>query len=624
MSAGWGKKFGKGGTGKKVAAPRRPPRRRPVRRAQVISPFGVGAMNDFRNDEALMCAGLDRWFPDSDGAHPALVVNEERLEARLGCDHFRKPPDFSEGEGASKVKIPHVRFPLWHYCPRCFRMDKTTIFGGQPLCGTCKGKRGVGRRMIPVRIVAICESGHIQDFPFQEWIGCGCGDADRRLFFKAGRSAASLAGIKISCDNCRKTRSLAGSFEKDALTGHAICSGAQPWLGRERGLHSCGHPLQTVQRGGSNVYFPLVTSSIYIPPTKTAETEAISRVLDIPHIWSMLSAGVVDGRPAKPVCDTLAGVYSVDPVALAEAVAARLAGSSAMAVATTEEEFRRQEYEVLRTGAGRPQDDLFVERTDGSEYGWLSRFVRRVGLVRKLRETRVHVGFSRLMPQTDRSDPAVQPLKINDAIRWLPAIEVRGEGIFVDFREDAIDAWLEDGRAQARVRDLVAAFNTKRVERKLSPRPVDARFIMIHTLAHALIKELTFTCGYGSSSLRERLYCSIESPKLSMNGFLIYTASGDSEGTLGGLVAQAVPRRFERLVHDALARASWCSNDPVCMESPDAGTFSSNLAACHSCVLLPETSCEEGNRLLDRALLAGTVDDPDVGFFRDLDFSWTP
>lgn len=624
MSAGWGRRTGKGAAKKGGSAPRKLPRRRPIRRAQVINPFGVGAINDFRNDEALMCAGLDRWFPDSDSADPALVIKEERLEARLGCDHFRKPPDFSEDRGTSKVKIPHVRFPLWHYCPRCFRMDKTTIFGGQPLCTKCTGKSGAGRRMIPVRIVAICESGHIQDFPFQEWIGCGCSPADRKLFFKAGRSAASLAGIKISCESCNRTRSLAGSFDKDALTDHASCCGAQPWLGRERGVQSCGHPLQTVQRGGSNVYFPLVTSSIYIPPTRTAETEAISRVLDIPNVWTVLSGAVVDGQPPKQACDAVAGVYGVDAAALTAAVAARIAGSQAAVVATTEEDFRRQEYDVLRTGAGRQQDDLFVERLEGSDYGWLSRFVRRVGLVRKLRETRVHVGFSRLMPQTDRSDPAVQPLRIGEDIRWLPAIEVRGEGIFVELREDALEDWLGDGRAEARVRELVAGFNRKRVERQLSPRPVDARFVMIHTLAHALIKELTFTCGYGSSSLRERLYCSVERAELPMNGFLIYTASGDSEGTLGGLVAQAAPGRFERVVHDALARASWCSNDPVCMESPDGGAFSSNLAACHSCVLLPETSCEEGNRLLDRALLAGTVDDPDVSFFRDLDFDWVP
>jgi hypothetical protein len=242
-------------------------------------------------------------------------------------------------------------------------------------------------------------------------------------------------------------------------------------------------------------------------------------------------------------------------------------------------------------------------------------------MVRKLRETRVHVGFSRLIPRMDLGDPSVQPLRIDPDLDWLPAIDIRGEGIFIELRRDTIQRWLKDGKAAARTHDLIADFNRKRAERNLAPRPVEARFIMIHTLAHMLVKELTFSCGYGSSALRERLYCSLEDNTRPMNGFLIYTASGDSEGTLGGLVAQGAPTKLERLVHDAVARASWCSNDPVCMESPDGGAFSSNLAACHSCVLLPETSCEEGNRLLDRALLAGTIDDSDVGLFRDLPFT---
>src|SRR5262249_28479131 len=148
---------------------------------------------------------------------------------------------------------------------------------------------------------------------------------------------------------------------------------------------------------------------------------------------------------------------------------------------------------------------------------------------------------------------------------------------------DAVENWLSDGRAARRIASLIGFYNQKRIERGIAPRPVDARFVMIHTLAHALIKELTFFCGYGSSSLRERLYCNFQDLGHPMNGFLIYTASGDSEGTLGGLVAQGAPGRFERLVYDALARCSWCSNDPVCMESPDGGAFSSNLAACHSC-----------------------------------------
>jgi hypothetical protein len=588
-------------------------RRRPVRRAQLISPFGVGAITNFRNDEALMCAGLDRWF--SSPPDPALIIKEERLQARLQCDHFVKPPDFGDGEGTSKVKIPYVRFPGWHYCPRCFRMSKAEIFGEQPRCGHCPTK-GPQRRMIPVRVVVICRAGHIEDFPFQDWIKCACSSTDRQLYFKAGRSSASLAGIKISCGRCKRERNLAGSFAEGALTDVRQCCGAQPWLGRAQGLYSCAQGLQTVQRGGSNVYFPLVSSSIYVPPAHVAESETIKQVLDQSNVWAALTNSLVDGKVSKAVSKAFSTVYNVDAAALAKAAESRLAGSVVAVVATTEEEFRRQEYEVLVNGAGSPNEDLFVERADGSEYGWVSEYVMRVGLVRKLRETRVHVGFSRLMPQTDRGDPFVQPLKVDDQIDWLPAVEVRGEGIFVQLREDAIGRWLTNNAPENRMSQLVDAYNRKRRERELSSRPIGARFIMIHTLAHALIKELTFTCGYGSSSLRERLYCSLEDNARPMNGFLIYTASGDSEGTLGGLVAQAAPQRFETLVNDALARASWCSNDPVCMESPDGGAFSSNLAACHSCVLLPETSCEEGNSLLDRALLAGTIDDPDVGFFR--------
>src|SRR5262249_4000464 len=159
----------------------------------------------------------------------------------------------------------------------------------------------------------------------------------------------------------------------------------------------------------------------------------------------------------------------------------------------TEEDYRRQEYDVLCNGAGSPTDELFVERIRGSEYGWLDQFVARVGLVRKLRETRVLTGFSRLMPKSDRGDPAVQPVAVDPNLEWLPAIEVRGEGIFVDLDRKAIERWVQNRSVDARIQVLVREYNLRRVARKLSVRNVDARFIMIHTLAHVLIKELTFT-----------------------------------------------------------------------------------------------------------------------------------
>jgi len=240
---------------------RSPQRTRPLRRTQLISPFGVGAITDFRNDEALMCAGLDVWFTAANGIPPEdLKFREERLQQRLGVEYFVRPPEFSETEGRQRIRVPHVRFPQWHYCPRCFRMSRATLYGDQPRCDNpaCMSGR-YQRRMIPVRIVSICEDGHIQDFPFRRWVGCPEQDASKcRLHFKAGRSSASLAGIKIECTACGRMKTLAGAFENGALgTLNIQCDAGRPWLGQDIGPAACGQPLQVVQRGDRMSIFRL-------------------------------------------------------------------------------------------------------------------------------------------------------------------------------------------------------------------------------------------------------------------------------------------------------------------------------------------------------------------------------
>lgn len=167
----------------------------------------------------------------------------------------------------------------------------------------------------------------------------------------------------------------------------------------------------------------------------------------------------------------------------------------------------------------------------------------------------------------------------------------------------------------ARIVPLVARYNIVRTVRQQPQRNITPEFILIHTFAHVLINQLSFDCGYGSASLRERLYCNLTEQSQSMHGVLIYTASGDSEGTMGGLVRQGKPGRLEATISRAIQNASWCSSDPVCIESKGQGTDNSNLAACHGCCLLPETSCEEGNRLLDRAMLVGEPSQQKLGFF---------
>ena len=142
--------------------------------------------------------------------------------------------------------------------------------------------------------------------------------------------------------------------------------------------------------------------------------------------------------------------------------------------------------------------------------------------------------------------------------------------------------------------------------------------MLIHTFAHLIINQLSFECGYGSSSIRERLYCEIGENNYNMAGVLIYTASGDAEGSLGGLVRQGEKGRIDDTIISALKNALWCTSDPVCIQSSGQGTDSCNLAACHNCAILPETCCENGNRLLDRGVVIGTLFEPHIGFFSDV------
>jgi hypothetical protein len=200
-------------------------------------------------------------------------------------------------------------------------------------------------------------------------------------------------------------------------------------------------------------------------------------------------------------------------------------------------------------------------------------------------------------------------------VGWLPAIVVRGEGIFIEFDASAIAQWQESGEPARRLAGLVHQYNLKRSERQLPARNISPKFVVLHTLAHVRIRQLSFDCGFGSASLRERIYCETTAGSDPMQGVLIYTASGDSEGTMGGLVRQGEPGRLEETFSTGLSTAGWCSSDPVCIESTGQGADNANLAACHGCVLLSETSCEEGNRLLDRAMLVGALGDPRVGFF---------
>ena len=616
------------------------PNLRPIRRAQLISPFGIGALVNFRGDESLMTAGLDEWPFASDECPTDWLVREERLQLRLSKTHFRLPPEHREpGQGVQHANqvIPFVRFPRWHYCPRRGAMEKLPLYGGSRT--KCPCRPGLDchslpdrRRpyLIPSRFIAVCPKGHIEDFPFMEWVHRdGNWDKTHKLRLLPGRSSASLSGVKIQC-SCGKSETMTGTFNFDPESGGALhrighdCSGDMPWLGKvdDRAQH-CAEFLRVVQRGSSNVYFPLTVSSIYLPLWGEDSSHIINKILDKPNIWDRLVAGLDDGRYVQALrCEMVAPIFHVDAEELREAAQKKLDGTATLdgARLRSEEEFRRQEYEAFRTGRGGDTTDLMVEVRDPAPYdSELSECLATVCLVRKLRETRVLVGFSRLLPVADPRSADLLPIAEDSGLRWLPATVVYGEGIFLEFAPHLLDAWAEDPIVKNRVSVLKEHHNRRRLQRGLDEVEITAKYVFLHTFAHAMISQLSFDCGYGSASLRERIYCEIDEPERPMHGVLIYTASGDSEGTLGGLVRQGEPDRLGAIVDRAIRRAEWCSSDPVCIESSGQGSDNANLAACHGCVLLPETSCETGNRLLDRGLLVGSPDNPGIGFFSNRD-----
>jgi hypothetical protein len=286
-----------------------------------------------------------------------------------------------------------------------------------------------------------------------------------------------------------------------------------------------------------------------------------------------------------------------------------------------ETRFRRQEFNVLRTE--RREDNLKIRTIKLSDYQPdMADYFSRIMLVDKLKETRVLTGFTRILPETEQPLQELQSLLWRQPLQqnaWLPAYVVYGEGIFIEFNETRLHQWLQKHGDQIypRIQPLVNRYQKIQEERHLRKRSITPQFILLHTFAHLLMNRLTFECGYSSAALRERLYVS-DNPNAPMSGVLIYTAAGDSEGTMGGLVRMGKPGNFEPVVRSLLEAASWCSADPVCMEvgeSGGQGPDSCNLAACHSCALVPETACEEFNRFLDRGVVVGDIENRDNGFF---------
>lgn len=600
--------------------------KKPVRRSQLLSPWGVGAIVPFPNDESLMIAGLDMWNFGDDPTE--FIIKDERLQNKLNVKELRLPPDYKDSKTTNinrGIKIPAVRFPLWHYCPFCGTMEKLTLLSKNHRCSGYNwphGRKcvsGKGKKLIPERFIVVCPHGHVDDFPIMEWVHRGSNYSDScKLRRSTGGTSAALTGVFYEC-SCGAKRSMAGSMNEGALEkiGYT-CKGSMPWLGKIDNESCHSTKVKVVQRGGSNVWFPDVFSSLYIPVENLESRKYLIRTaLECEDfVKNRLSDGKIDSRIVEPI----AMAKKVDFNEFLEVLTKIIEKSfeDKNNIESSEDSYRYTEYQALVKSSGSDSQDFHSKNLKITEYSViLHDFINSISLVPKVKETRAFYGFSRLQPDDALSlEEKKKMLRLsNNSSTWLPAIQVHGEGIFFEFSKSKLDEW----KNREEVKNRIKLFNNNLSKKLRSDnkeiKNINPIYILLHTFSHILINQLSYESGYGSSSIRERIYCNKFDEQHQMYGIFLYTASGDSEGSLGGLVRQGKPGNLEKIILNGLENAEWCSADPVCIQSSGQGIDNLNLAACHNCSLLPETCCENGNRYLDRALLIGTIEEKNIGYF---------
>jgi len=596
---------------------------RTIRLSQTVAPFGVGAIYDIRG-ESLVAVDTTRWGGMGER------VTLDRLAQDLGVEGFRSAPARWDQFSTSGPRLTFVRFPRWLFCPACRRMtfwrsSDMEVPGEPARCGFCE--RTPKPQLVPMRFVLTCSKGHLGDVQWDRWAHSRAEGPEQKqcrskdLTFKTRPGAGTgLDASIIACRSCKASRSLQGISSKgSARSAGLMCDGKQPWEFLPADAPQCREEPIVLQRGASNLYFSDVRSAIDIPPDSDFDvfSDVTANVTSTPE-FELLKSMTDDDMMADLLISKLASKLDASETEIRRVVAgarAEIAGAPATAAALTGD-LRRDEWNALITDRGSQDErNRFLTKHEALRpRGALSRaeelIVDAFGpvvLVTRLREVRALTGFRRY----DSSGPQLRP-QLDANVDWLPAIEVYGEGIFLRLEESALQAWENHSDVLNRVGILEERRPDSLVGKRLNA--ASPRAVLIHTLAHLLIRRLAFESGYAAASLRERIYCAeaggADQPYA---GVLIYTAAGDAEGTLGGLVRQGRPPRMLQTLLAMLEDAAWCSADPLCIDSGGQGFQGLNLGACHACALVAETSCEYSNSFLDRGLLV----DPKLGFFKD-------
>lgn len=590
-----------------------------IRQSQLITTYGPGAMIDLP-DYSVIVSGLQDWsnLRREKIDEPRLVAKLRRLLDVPSLDLWT-PPRYEENARQAAPVGARI-FPTWFIVkdarpsPRNPQWRRRRLVRWDHLeRRQFRDEDGQRKPVVPVRFVCGCRRGHIDDLDWRRFVHQSGRTCERPLWLEERGTGADIGDTFGVCD-CGEERSL---YEASSPGAEALgrCEGKRPWIG-QFAQETCGEPYRLLVRTASNAYFPQTMSVISLPEYDAGLASKVSSHYD--RLKTLDDVGALSNFRMSPELDA-AFADIADETVLAE-YRRQQGGEGREDVPV-----KTAEFEILNKG-----DNLIGEDNVRSKFyaetlpreAWdpdrapLLATVDKIVLVHRLREVVSLLGFTRfesVNPDKDGElDLDVTRASLAETITWLPAVENRGEGVFLSFSTEEVERWLTRPGVRARGQLILEGWQAWAEERH---RPVDGfpglPYMMLHSLSHMLITAISLDCGYPASSLRERVYAGEEG-----YGILIFTGSSDSEGTLGGLVEAG--RRLAVHFRRALDDGQLCSNDPVCAEhAPDSNLEGRSLqgAACHGCLLIAETSCEQRNDFLDRALVVPTVGERDAAFF---------
>ncbi len=616
-----------------------------LRKSQLIVPFGPGAIYTLTDGVNCIVSGLDDWFKEwcpkkknfsdtqlsyTDLSERGVIIEDDRLTKHLNIGHIYSVPskefELSADENwERKLRIPFFVFPAWWYCRNCGHMvrkegsppNKCDHIPSSKAISHTTSKQCSSYSFVQVPFALACENGHLSDFPWVEWLHRTAKipqtpKCRESLVYRTKDGGNALDHIIISCEHCGCQSSLKGIMTNNPVLQTFPCNGGKAWSPYSKNTPCDVHPKAIMTNAG-NVYYADVKSSLYIQSQTKKLATIVHKINSLPQELLVKHKDFLDEDPSyvlKHLGNKNSVSFDESSTDITEAYRQWLSSSSLQEHSTEwSNNIKKDEWDTLIRMKNNKE---LVIRQQNLRNDFIVKYgINQLFAIDKVRETRVLAGFSRItsrsFSQQGNQEILWSNMPSNIKDRWLPGVKIYGEGIFFTFEEERLQKWENKDAVINRIKkiqnhyDHIRARQQEQGKQPWAEKEISPRLVLLHTLSHLVIKQLAFYCGYNTASMRERLY-SDNSQDSPMAGILIYTASGDSEGTLGGLVSMSNPDSFNMIIENALNEAFWCSSDPVCSEQEPSLTGRFNLAACHSCCLLPETSCEEFNSYLDRAL----------------------